>query len=376
MDVQAYAMVTSLGGDAATSCAAARAGLVRSRVLDYFRIRSTVTGEEEPVIGHPVVLLTQGFEGDARLLRLVHGALADLAIQASTSGIDLGGATAYLALPPSNRCDTLNSLIADDAVRTSRLDDASPPPTPNTEAARAQNILKRAAALARWPHAPELAFVSTAGNAGGLEALHAAAIDLSSGRCQKAIVIAADSLLDAPTLNWLQVCARLKCDAFPSGLQPGEAAAALLLSAAGPSPHGRISAPALAEESASLESGRLSTGEGLARVLANADTGAPDPRLWLISDHSGESYRASELGHAIMRLRSVSDRYASPSIDYPAIAFGDTGAASALVGLIWALRAFSRGYAPSQTALVSATSEGARRAAVSVQAPNAMTMGA
>jgi len=51
-------MVASLGLDAATVCAAARAGLMRSRTLENYRLRSAVEGDEEPVIGHPVTMLT------------------------------------------------------------------------------------------------------------------------------------------------------------------------------------------------------------------------------------------------------------------------------------------------------------------------------
>ncbi len=78
MNIAGIGLVSALGCDAATSCAAARAGLVRSRVLDNFALRSAVDGEAEPVIGHPVSLLTRGFEGDARLMRLLQGALTDL----------------------------------------------------------------------------------------------------------------------------------------------------------------------------------------------------------------------------------------------------------------------------------------------------------
>jgi len=368
MDVLAYGMVTALGGDAATSCAGARAGLVRSRVLDHFRLRSGVTGEEEPVIGHPVVLLTQGFEGEARLLRLIHGAMADMATQAGSAGLDIANAPIYLSQPSPDRIHTAQALIADESVRAIRAAGRDAPQDPRRAFALATQLVRRAAALARWSHVPELAHLSQSGNAGGIEALRAAAIDLASGRCQRAIVIGADSLLDAPTLNWLQVCARLKCDAVPSGLQPGEAACALLLSQAEPAAaQGRIAKSAVSQEEATLESGRMSQGIGLSRALAEADAGTPDQVPWLLSDHSGETYRASELGHAVVRLRAQSSRYAAPVIEYPAIAFGDTGAASALVSVIWALRAFARGYAPAASALVAATSEGALRSALTVQ---------
>lgn len=371
MDVLAYGMVTALGGDATTSCAAARAGLVRSRPLDHFRQRSAVTGEEEPVIGHPVELLTRGFEGEARLLRLLHGALSDLANHAGSRGIPLDDATAYLALPAGDRTHTGAALIADDTVRAARSAEEVIAPAPAEEHARGATLLQRAAALARWPAVPPLAGVFTQGNAAALAALRAAAVDLASGRCRSALVLAVDSLLDAPTLNWLQVSARLKCDGTPTGLQPGEGACALYLRAAEPTlALGRFTRMALADEPDCLTSGRHTTGTGLASVLLDADTAPPDQPLWLLSDHSGETWRGAELGHAIVRMRAQSARYAEPHIDYPAIAFGDTACVSPLAGAVWALRAFARHYAPGGAALIAASSDGPLRGAATLQRAN------
>ena len=51
-------MVSSLGNDVRTSCAAARAGLVRPGELDYFQDLSSGDGEDVGVTGYPARLWT------------------------------------------------------------------------------------------------------------------------------------------------------------------------------------------------------------------------------------------------------------------------------------------------------------------------------
>ena len=71
-------MVSSLGLDFYTSCAAARADITRSKELDYYKFCSLETGLVENAMGHPVSILTDGFEGNIRLVRLFVGALSVL----------------------------------------------------------------------------------------------------------------------------------------------------------------------------------------------------------------------------------------------------------------------------------------------------------
>ncbi len=87
---------------------------------------------------------------------------------------------------------------------------------------------------------------------------------------------------------------------------------------------------------------------------------------WLVSDHNGENYRASELGHAIVRLRADHEAFAAPLVTYPAASFGDTGAASALLAIVTVVRAFARNHALADTALVLASSDGGLRGAAAI----------
>src|SRR5208283_3382951 len=79
--ISAVGMVSPLGLDAANSCAAWRAGISRSRELD-FRTRSAEDGRPEKIVGHSVPQITEGFQQNARLLRLCQAAFSDLRSQA------------------------------------------------------------------------------------------------------------------------------------------------------------------------------------------------------------------------------------------------------------------------------------------------------
>src|SRR5712671_3671991 len=82
--VTALGMVTSLGRDAITSCAAARAGLTRTSVLKVLDFEGDSTFGPEtvdglpPFVGHTVRGVADAFSGPARALLLGGAALDDL----------------------------------------------------------------------------------------------------------------------------------------------------------------------------------------------------------------------------------------------------------------------------------------------------------
>src|SRR5258707_961848 len=78
ISITAVGMVSALGLDWETSCAAARAGISRSESVNYYKVQAGDPWEVVPVVAHQVEILTQGFEGQGRLLRLLSGAFADL----------------------------------------------------------------------------------------------------------------------------------------------------------------------------------------------------------------------------------------------------------------------------------------------------------
>jgi len=259
-------------------------------------------------------------------------------------------------------------------------DDAPKPPapagSPGAEFARAGRLLERSLALAGWPGTkPQLCAVRTSGHASGLEAIADALDGLHSGRSSAAVILGFDSLLDERVLQWLQAGNRLKCDDVPDGLQPGEGAVAILLTANGESTRSTRGAPQLhaahsASEPRNLSSPDSARGEGLSRVLSLAcrDSRAAQP-FWVITDLNGEVHRAMDWGHALVRLRAAGEEFASPVVWYSAPSFGDTGAASGLIAICMATQAWERGYAPGRCAIVASVSDGEARAALALAGP-------
>lgn len=358
-------MVAALGEDVAMNCAAARAGIVRSMELPY-RLRSAVEGEPQSVLGYAADLRTRGFEGDTRLLRLAHGALANLRVRTARFDWESHTVGWYLALPSTDRAKPVPPDAAEKPVGT----------TPAEEFVRAARLLERSLALAGWPHTePMLCGARTSGHASGLEAIHDALEGLQSGRIDAAVVLGFDSLLDESVLAWLQAANRLKCDDVPDGLQPGEGAVALLLAAPTartPASQGaaKLQGVHLGSEPRNLSSQESARGESLSRVLslASSDVGSPLP-FWVITDHNGEVHRAMDWGHALVRLRAGGDAFASPVVWYSAASFGDTGAASGLIAICMSTQAWERGYAPGRCAFVASVSDGEARAALALTSP-------
>lgn len=373
--ITACSLVTSLGADAATSCAAARAGLVRTQAVEGLGFVSMVDGEAAPVIVHAVPLITRGFVGRARLERLLGATLAGLH-RALSGARSRGDRIAfYVSMPSPVRTLTGLELIADERARAAAAEDAQ-----GLEGAGdaldvldVQAMLDRVAARAGLSDGTAVRFACAQGHAGGARCAEAALADLARREVDVAVVTGVDSLLDEATLEWLHAASRLKLDDMPVGLRPGEAGAALVLvrpdheSAAGAGAD--LHHVGFADETRSLLSGATSVGIALARVLREAAAPAgwtrPDS-AWLICDHNGETYRANEWGHALVRARADVAALDSPFVWLPAESFGDTGAASAIVGTCVALPAFARGYAPVSRAVVASSSEGGLRSALVV----------
>ncbi len=349
-------LVSALGYDAPTALAAARAGLSRACAQAHWRQRSGVTGLEEAVAGHSADLLTLGFAGDTRLLRLAQGALNDLLTRGMDAAQLQQRVGLFVAMPDPGRTSSCQALMPEGTA----LDPAEEGDSGTRMGQRVQALTTGIA----WPQTPCKFFWSHLGHAAGAVAMAAATQALLAGQVDTAIVLAADSMLDDDTLCWLAVCGRLKCDDAPAGLMPGEAAVALALRRGGEAaqPLARLHGLALAEEPLAQGEGRVSSGEVLAAALAQTWSAAPSPHVWMLGDHNGEIYRANEWGSMLARLRAVDASFADPAIWFPALSFGDTGAASMPLAVAMASQAWQRRYAPGPAALVAACADGGERA--------------
>ena len=374
MKISAAGMVCSLGHDMDTACAAARAGLTR-----LSEVPCRVKGDDqapEIAVGHSVFGLTAGFEGDARLIRL-HGQAARNLFGHPGAATMQGKVGWFLALPSATRRISGLDGIPDSVARTLYEEDLSDAPAAAADPIRGKRIIEAALDMAGASTALDIVQVSTAGQVGFAELVNAAAQQLEVGTLDAAVVGGVDSLVDEPELDWLNITWRLKTAEQPVGLVPGEAAALVLLTRSARSHRGRTPALAnlhsvqCAQKGRAYLGGHAPDGDGLAAALfpfAQAQcVNGNNP--WLVTDQNGECYRAGDWGQAVVKLLTRFPGYQNPVVWYPALSFGDTGAASAAVGTCMVLRAFARSYAPSNIASVVSSNDGPDRAALLVEKP-------
>ncbi|WP_395817159.1 hypothetical protein [Archangium minus] len=210
-------------------------------------------------------------------------------------------------------------------------------------------------------------------------ALSAATEALAHRTIQTCIVMGIDSLVDPFLLRELLRERRIKTSENPVGFIPGEFGAAFLLSAVPfmfsepKTPRVLIRAVKLAEHPRPAAvptpppDGRA-LAECVLSVLDAAGRAGGEPRF--ISDHNGEQKRAHEWGMLQLHLTSKGvGSQAHRSVWFPAVGFGEVGAATGAAGLCIALRSLQRGYSQSSSIILTMSEEAGGRAAmlVSVQ---------
>ncbi|MCY1078315.1 hypothetical protein [Archangium lansingense] len=346
--VTGLGMVSSLGWDAASSCAAIRAGITRPQPLPDVYVTDEDLLEPVPLMGHPVSGLTDGFGPLGRWLQLAHACVEDLC------------ATARLPPPSDTRFWSQTGWVCVlphlDAARYLEVRDSGPELMMATWLERLVRTLGLAS-RPRWVH-----FVH-AGHAGTAFALQLARQGLAARHVERVVVLAVDSYLDETSLEWLQARHRLKTPDRSVGLMPGEAGACLLVEPMGSAR--QRGAPVLAvaaavatgREAGSFVEGQPQLGEALIRAAGEALAGIPPGKGLegdLLCDLNGEQWRALAWGHAQVRLRERLERV---RLLLPGVSLGDVGAASGAVGVCIAARAFARRYAMGDEALVLSSAE-------------------
>jgi 3-oxoacyl-[acyl-carrier-protein] synthase I len=349
--ITAMTAVSALGLDAATACAAARAGLTRASALTHFPMTSMTTGEPEWPMGHAVPLITQGFEGELRLQRMfLHSLREEKIRECLTSAARIGW---FWAMPPAR--------VTDSHEHASHM------------AALAQRLHAHAKDKLVLPSVGSIYCVDCSGAVGVAKLMAQVMRALAQDELDLAIICAVDSLLDANIVRQLHEQHRLKCDAQPVGFQPGEGCVILVAEHPGravtrkASVAGMVTAISM-ESTADAEADPLFvSGKNLSKVvtdLCRLNGIAHSP--WVLCDHNGESHRAMAWGHAMAQVAHHHPPLADMHFDYLVGSFGDCGAVNAALHSVYAMTAFARGYARADTALVVATGDTHERAGFSV----------
>lgn len=211
--------------------------------------------------------------------------------------------------------------------------------------------------------------VLAAGRVGGVQAIRQAAVFLTQG-APYCLVVGVDTFLMAATLAHYEDRLRLLTSLNSNGFIPGEAGAAVLLGPAARSGSAELVCLGIGfgREPAAVESEEPLRGDGLAMALraalADADCGydAVDYRL---TDNNGEQYGFKEAYLGIARtMKEVKPEF---DIWHPADCIGEVGAAIVPGVLAVARAAAIKDYAPGPGVMCHFANDDGERAAMVVR---------
>jgi 3-oxoacyl-[acyl-carrier-protein] synthase-1 len=323
-------MVTAVGLDAPSSCAAMRVG-----ITGFVDTHFLYGGEW--LIGAPVPL-EGASRGREKHLRMLVSALRECL--ASTRGVSASEIPVFLAVAENDRPGRLDGL-----------DDT---------------LLHEAGARLGIAFHPDSA-VLPGGRTAGVKALDQARRAVQRGH-PYSVVAAVDGFLNGATLTAYDRRRRLITAKNTDGFIPGEAAAAILVgpcSASDAEDELCCLGIGFAKESATVESEEPLRGEGLAEAFrqALANAGIDWTRVdYQIAAISGEQYGFKEA--ALAALKTVRPVKHGFDLWHPSDCIGEVGAAAVPCMLGVALAAARKRYAPGPGVLCFAGADSGRRAAV------------
>jgi 3-oxoacyl-[acyl-carrier-protein] synthase-1 len=328
LDIVAIGMVTAVGLDAPSACAAMRARLDGFRETDFTGPGGT------PLIGAPIPL-PRNWIGERRLAHLAAAAICEALDSAPHPAEDTA---LLLCLPEDGR---------------------GGPPDPARLAATIAGIVG-----VKSRHRTR---ILAHGRPAGHAALDQARRLLAEGACPQVMICGVDSCLTTPATALAATESRHLAPDHPTGFIPGEAAAAVLCTrpASGPL---RLLGLGLAREKAFLYNpdDLPLRGDGMTSAfrLALDEAGIPyDAVGYCIADLIGEPFFFKETALAQTRLTRTRKEF--QDLWSPAESLGNVGAAVVPLMIGQAFTAARKGYAAGNPVLIAASGDrGACGAAV------------
>lgn len=331
--VTGIGLVTSVGLDAPSTCAALRAGISNPCASH------SIFDGEHPLAMHRVAM-ERPWTGRARHVKLLAPALRQcLPDDEVSQGVPL-----LVCVAESERAGRCNGL-------------------------ESQLIADLQAELG-FRFCPDRSAILPLGRVGVLVALRRAReMLLADAALPEVIVGAVDSLLDSRTLETLRAQQRLLTASNSNGFVPGEGGGALRIARA-TGAAGELACMGLGfgKEDAQLRSGKPLRAEGLSTAIRGALKEAElviHDLDFRIADVSGEQFFFKEAAIALGRLLRVR----KPAFDlwHPSDCTGETGAVVGVSMVAMAAMACAKHYAPGDRILLHASADGAARAAAIFQ---------
>jgi 3-oxoacyl-[acyl-carrier-protein] synthase I len=349
-------------GRCVQAASAARSQITRFSSLGDTSVMDEETGEVVGLLGAPAAVAS-GFEGDGRVIRLAVDAMDDL--YASADGpIGWARTALFLALTPPE----LEAATELDDADTAEVEFEQAPSSVDAWGTALAERIAELSNLRDRSARPQLYLQERHGT---VLALRDAVRTLTDGTHDQVIVLAADSTIDDTRLGRWAAHRRLRIPSRPVGILPGEAAVACLFARLHPRA-GRVVTrsscvhfPVIAANP--TDGGSESVlGRRMSQLLSSARAMTRIEPTVIYADLNGEVARASEFGSALAQLPPDSSLRSCFHF-FPALAFGETGAAGPLLGLVLTARAFERGYASGQSAIGIVASDEGLRAAIVVE---------
>jgi 3-oxoacyl-[acyl-carrier-protein] synthase I len=335
LSVAAAGMVTAVGYDAASTLAALRAGVSGIRTLAW----------QDPESGEPYrcarVSLPQRWGGA--------GLLADLAAPAIRECLSYAADQTLSAVP--------------------LLLGVSNPARPGRPAAPSERVLSAISERIGGSFHPSTRVFAT-DQTGCAHALLEARRIIEQGLASEVIIAGVDSFIDRETVDAFAQRRRILTAANSNGFLPGEAGAAVLLTASPEAGEVRITGWGQSHESATVESTQPLRGVGMTQAVRAALGAAGtdlDSIAFRLTDLSGEHYKFKEAMFVAMRL-GKKPRGEQLQMWHPIEFLGEIGAAIVPCLLAWMSHAVREGYAPGTRALCHVGSDDGDRIAFIVEA--------
>jgi len=334
--VRAAGMVTSVGFNGATSCAAMRAGIRRVRPTNLWDKRS---GQFLPA-GR--VSLPHWWVGLGKL--------------------------AEMAAPAIQECLTAAGPVS--SQRIPLLLGVSAPDRPFRFAGLDAEILGEISRRLGCELHPASRVVPR-DHVATVVALREAAELMANDKVPCVIIAGVDSLVEQDLVEYYLKQRRILTQKNFNGFSVGEAAGALLVVPAEGSPRGtlKVLGMGLARESATIDSEDPLRAEGLTQAIRSAflesDTTYEDVQ-YRITDLNGEHYKFKEMALAMVRFQGK-PKGRLFDLWHPIEYIGDVGAAIGPIVLAVALHAGQKGYGSGPTVLCTLGNDNGERAAMVVR---------
>jgi len=380
-------MVSSLGFDVANSCAAARAGIARSSELKVLNFIGDGLWGEEPVMGHAVSAISNGFVGLGKVLQLGRCALKNILRSREISSSEWCRTGIYINLSDqffedaysiSEREAIEELVMAYAADEDSELgeDDMESCPLPSTIwREQCRGLIPRLMKSLEISVPPVNQQVYFGGHTGIINAIQDARENMRLDKIERCVIGGIDCCIEPRFLFAAAANGVLRTSLNPLGFVPGEAAGFFLLEKLEQAQSRRVDIAcflgndAIGREKFNRLSDNFLKGIALYQTIESTLSTLANPAQELgliIGDLNGDEYRAQDWGYALVRLHNKYKIGELP-LWLPAVAFGETGAATGALAICMGIRALERKYAPESAILVWLSSDSGSKATISLE---------